>query len=198
MKYPNSINKKENKQINYGHRGMSLEYDINESNTFYLLNDIAVIHKKPTPITIVDVDYPSRSEAVITKAYFKIASTTDYNGVYKGKYIDFEAKETKNIKGFPIINIHKHQIEHLILVSKHGGISFIIVRFTALNQTYLLTCEKLKYFLDHFTKTSIPIDYFKKNSYLIKDKFNPRVDYLSIIDSIYLKGEKNEKNNQKY
>lgn len=189
MNYPGCLNKKKSKQISYSNRGMSLEYDINESNNYYLVSDIAVIHKKPTPITIVDVDYPSRSQAVITKAYFKVASTTDYNGIYKGKYIDFEAKETRNKTGFPLINIHEHQINHLMLIEKHGGISFIIVRFTALNETYLLPSKKMKQFLDNNNKTSIPIEYFKKNGYLIKDKFNPRVDYLAIIDSIYLKGE---------
>ena len=84
----------------YGNRGMSLEDEINESNKYYLEHGIAVIHKKPIPIQIVDVSYPKRSAAVIREAYFKQASTTDYNGVYHGKYIDFEAKETKNKVSF--------------------------------------------------------------------------------------------------
>ncbi|MDN9015635.1 Holliday junction resolvase RecU, partial [Staphylococcus aureus] len=36
--------------IEYGGRGMSLEKYIEHSNTFYLKSDIAVIHKKPTPV----------------------------------------------------------------------------------------------------------------------------------------------------
>ena len=80
-------NNKSSKNTYYGNRGMGFESDINITNEYYLKNDIAVIHKKPTPITIVDVDYKSRRDAVITKAYFKIASTTDYNGIYKEKYI---------------------------------------------------------------------------------------------------------------
>ncbi len=56
--------------IEYGGRGMSLEKDIEHSNTFYLKSDIAVIHKKPTPVQIVNVNYPKRSKAVINEAYF--------------------------------------------------------------------------------------------------------------------------------
>lgn len=93
--------------------GMSLEKDIEHSNTFYLKSDIAVIHKKPTPVQIVNVNYPKRSKAVINEAYFRTPSTTDYNGVYQGYYIDFEAKETKNKTSFPLNNIHDHQVEHM-------------------------------------------------------------------------------------
>ena len=101
------------KNINtYANRGMTLEADLKASNDYYLVNDIAVIYKKPTPITISKVNYPSRAEAVIKEGYFKTPSTTDYNGIYKGKYIDFEAKETKLKTSFPLSNIHPHQIKN--------------------------------------------------------------------------------------
>ena len=82
-------------------RGMSLEEDINDSNAYYRACDRALIHKKPTPIQVVKVDYPARCAAKITEAYYKTPSTTDYNGVYRGKAIDFEAKETKSKTSFP-------------------------------------------------------------------------------------------------
>ena len=82
--------------ISYGSRGMFLETLLNQTNDYYRLKKIAVIHKKPTPVQVVKVDYPKRSAAVIKEAYYRHASTTDYNGVYRGCYIDFEAKETKN------------------------------------------------------------------------------------------------------
>ncbi|MGL6145223.1 MAG: Holliday junction resolvase RecU, partial [Macrococcoides caseolyticum] len=52
-------------KIEYGKRGMRFEEAIDHANQYYLKQDIAVIHKKPTPIQIVDVDYPKRSRAVI-------------------------------------------------------------------------------------------------------------------------------------
>ena len=57
--------------IEYGGRGMSLEKDIEQSNSFYLKSDIAVIHKKPTPVQIVNVNNPKRRKAVMREAYFR-------------------------------------------------------------------------------------------------------------------------------
>ena len=187
MKYPNGIVDK--KSILYGNRGMGLEDDLNITNKYYLDTDKAIIHKKPTPITINKVDYKSRIDAVIKEAHFKIPSTTDYNGIYRGKYIDFEAKETK-LLSFPLANIHKHQIDHLIKIVRHGGIGFIIVRFTKVNETYLLVAQELNDFIKLNSRKSIPIEYFKNKGYLIQEKFTPRLDYLKIIDQIYFKGDK--------
>ena len=149
---------------------------------------MAVIYKKPTPITINKVDYPSRKDAVIKEAHFKIPSTTDYNGIYKGKYIDFEAKETK-LDYFPLANIHAHQIEHLKKIMEHGGIGFLIVRFSKKDEIFYLDGTKFFEFLETSSRKSIPIEYFYENGYKIKVKFNPRIDYLKIVDEIYFKGE---------
>ena len=120
-------------------------------------------------------------------------STTDYNGIYNGKYIDFEAKETTSNTSFPLTNIHKHQLEHLKKVYEQGGISFIIVRFTHLNETYLLFEKTLDEFINKNNRKSIPLNYFKEKGYILKDKFNPRVDYLEVLDNIG--GIDNEKRN---
>ena len=196
MKYPAGIKKSIKKDVYYGNRGMNLETDINVTNKYYLDNDIAVIHKKPTPITVNKVDYPSRIDAVITEAHYKIPSTTDYNGIYKGKYIEFEAKETKNKTSFPLSNIHKHQIAHLNAIIKHGGIGFIIVSFTTLNKLFLLKGEDLIAFIEERSRKSIPISYFEEKATILDYKFQPRIDYLKVVDNLY-RGEFNEKFNIK-
>ena len=65
MNYPTGVKKDYEKEVYHGNRGMALEDDINETNQYYLNNNIAVIHKKPTPISIRKVDYPSRLEQII-------------------------------------------------------------------------------------------------------------------------------------
>ena len=178
MNYPNGI--KKTFKISASNRGMTLEQELNDTNLYYRNNDMAVIYKKPTPITINKVDYKNRKDAVIKEAHFMIPSTTDYNGIYKGKYIDFEAKETRK-SYFPLANIHAHQIEHLKKIKKCGGIGFIIVRFILDKETYLLEIDKLENFLDNNKRKSIPKEYFIQNGYLIKQGYNPYLDYLKII-----------------
>jgi len=196
MRYPAGLNKSFKNTIHYDNRGMNLEADLNATNEYYRNMDIGLIYKKPTPITIVKVDYPSRYEAVIKEAYFRTPSTTDYNGVYKGRYIDFEAKET-SLNYFPISNIHEHQIKHLKKVMKNDGIGFIIVSFTKFNKIFLLTADKLIKYIENSKRKSIPLNYFEENGYLIKLCYNPRLDYLKIIDEVYFKGDLYEKGVEK-
>lgn len=169
----------------YANRGMDLESDINISNEHYRNINKALIYKKPTPIKISKVNYPAKNKAIISEAFFEIPSTTDYNGIYKGKYIDFDAKEVKGKDSFVLSNLHKHQLEHLVKVLEHGGISFIIVRFYINNKTYLLPTDKIIYFIDNYKRKSIPLSYFLENGYEIKDKYTPRVDYLEVLDKLY-------------
>lgn len=187
MKYPNGIKQQNtcsNNNIKYDNRGMNLEKDLNDTNQYYIDMGKAFIYKKPTPIQITKVDYPSRSHAIIKEAFFKEPSTTDYNGLYKGKYIDFEAKETNSKTSFPLDNIHTHQIKHLENIHNNGGIGFIIVRFNKLNETYILMAKDFLNFIKENDRKSIPIKYFQKHAYLIEEKYIPRLDYLKIIDEV--------------
>lgn len=193
MHYPNnskkefnSINGLANLRKSYGNRGMNLEAAINSSNEYYLSKDRALIYKKPTPIGVVDVSYANHKKT-IEKAYFKEQSTLDYNGLYRGKYIEFDAKETLHKTSFPLSNIHEHQTKQIRNVIKHGGIVFLIIRMNDIN--YLLTGEDYIYYIDHNDRKSISYEFIKKNAHIIKEAYNPQLDYLEIIDKIYFKGE---------
>ena len=163
---------------------MNLESLLNDTNAYYRVHERAVIHKKPTPLQIVKVDYPKRSAAKVTEAYFKQASTTDYNGVYRGKYIDFEAKETNNKTSFPLGNFHDHQIQHMRECVHHGGICFVIIRFSRYNTQYVLTAEQLfEWWEQRETgRKSIPLTFIIKETIEVPTGALPSVDYLTVID----------------
>lgn len=196
MRYPNGKPYKKNeseKKPESGHRtllsaanrGMSLEEDINLSNDYYRDAGIALINKRPTPINIVKVDYSHGAK--ITDAYFEKQSTTDYNGVYKGRYIDFEAKNTKSTTSFPLSNISEHQIVHLKNVIKHGGIAFFIISFEMKNEIYLLDASFVIEFYEHGDRKSIPYEVFTREGKLIKQDYSPRLHYIDAVDELYFK-----------
>ncbi|UOY93435.1 Holliday junction resolvase RecU [Ectobacillus sp. JY-23] len=176
------------KNHTYSNRGMSLEEELNETNAYYTEHSIACIHKKPVPIQIVKVDYPQRSAAVIKEAYFKQPSTTDYNGVYKGRYIDFEAKETQNKTSFPLQNIHPHQIQHIKQVLAHNGIAFFIIKFAHHDETYFLKGQDIVRFWTRHEeggRKSITKQEIELCGHRIKSGFHPRIDYIPILDMLY-------------
>ena len=174
-----------------GGRGMDLEHDLNLTNKYYLETDKAVVYKKPTPVQVVQVDYRKRSEAKITEAYYKIPSTIDYSGVYKGRHLDFEAKETLSRTSFPFKSIHRHQIDYIDNVIRHGGISFVIVRFVAYNETYLVEGAKMVRAYRERKRQSLPYSWFRENGRLIPVSYVPRVDYLKIVDILISEEERN-------
>ncbi len=183
LNYPNAKKKYASANMdNHGKRGMSLEDDINSTNAYYLEQNIAVVYKKPTPITVVSVDYKSRTTARITEAYYKTPSTTDYNGLYRGKYIDFEAKETSGKTSMPLSIIHQHQLRHLAKVVEHGGIAFLIIRFTTYDETYVVDYRKFSKHLGVINTKSVKYDWFKTNGVLIPYNYIVKVDYLKIVD----------------
>lgn len=190
MKYPGNIKKTYKKEISYKNRGMDLESIINDSSKYYLEQDMAVIYKKPTPIGVVEVDY--EAGAVIKKAYFKEPSTLDYNGLYKGRYIEFDAKECHNKTSFPLNNIHEHQIKHIKKVIEHNGIAFLII---SMNGNYFLfKGEDLMEFIENKTRKSIPYSFIVEKGTEIKYQYNIGLDYLKIIELVYFEGAKDYEN----
>ncbi len=180
MKYPSNIKKNYKKPITYGNRGMDLEFLINEACKYYIENNLAIIYKKPTPIGIVEVDYNNME---IKKAYFKEPSTLDYNGIYKGKYVEFDAKECHSKTSFPLQNIHDHQIKHIKNIIVHGGIAFLII---GMNEKYFLfKGEDLLNFIKNTARKSIPYNIIKSKGQELKFNYLKGIDFLEGINIVY-------------
>lgn len=189
--YPNGqtyvpAEKKAKKTIlSAANRGMGFEKDINDTNAYYLEKGLALIYKRPTPINIVKVDYSHGAK--ITQAYFECQSTTDYNGVFQGHYLDFEAKTTRSKSSFPLNNIAPQQVLHLRNVQKQGGIAFFIINWYGKNETYVLDAAYVCDFYEQKPRKSIPYEECKTHGHLVVEGFRPRFDYLPLVEKYLLK-----------
>lgn len=115
-----------------GLRGSTLEDLINQSNEKYRSRKLALIQKVPTPIKPITIDKETRH---ITLAYFDQKSTVDYIGCVQGIPVCFDAKEC-SASTFALQNIHEHQVRFMQEFEEQGGISFIILYFTAKDEMY--------------------------------------------------------------
>ena len=57
------------------------------------------------------------------------------------------------------------------------------------NINYLLTGEDYIFYIDNEDRKSISYKYIEEKAYVIKEAYQPRLDYLSIVDKVYFKGE---------
>lgn len=172
-------------KIAAGNRGMDFESEINQSNEYYREKDIAIITKRPTPINVVKVNY--ERGAKITEAFFETQSTTDYNGVYKSRYLDFEAKSTHSNTSFPLKNIAPQQITHLEGVIRHGGIAFFLIHLALSEEVYLLKADFICDFYHNGDRKSIPLETIREKGYKVPIGYRPRYDYLSVVEEVFLK-----------
>ena len=122
-----------------GLRGSTLEEMVNMANEIYRKEGIALIQKIPTPIKPVEFDSERRT---ISLAYFEQRSTVDYMGILQGIPICFDAKETAQ-RNLPVANIHPHQVEFMREFDRQGGLTFLLVHFSADDMYYLLPFEVL-------------------------------------------------------
>lgn len=115
-----------------GLRGSTLEDMINHTNELYREKKLALIQKIPTPITPITIDKATRH---ITLAYFDQKSTVDYIGTVQGIPVCFDAKECA-VTTFPLQNLHEHQIRFMEEFEEQGGIAFVVLHFTTLDEIY--------------------------------------------------------------
>ena len=184
IKYPTA--KKETdytkKRVSMANQGMALEDMINRTNEYYRTHNIAFVNKRPTSVKILKTS----DKYKITDAVFLAPSTLDYVGVYKGRYLDFEAKETTNKKGFPMANISEHQIKAMENIIKHQGITFAIIFLRSFNEIYLVDGQVL--IEAYISKQNIiPYEQIKTVGTIIKEGYFTPVDYIKVVNEKYFK-----------
>ena len=162
-----------------GLRGSTLEDIINHTNEVYREKKLALIQKIPTPITPITIEKSTRH---ITLAYFDQKSTVDYIGAVQGIPVCFDAKECA-VKTCPLQNVHEHQIRFMKEFEEQGGIAFIILHFTALDELYYVPFRDLETFWKRMQdggRKSFTYDEVDK-SYQIRASRDILVHYLETI-----------------
>ena len=148
--------------------GRELEKRANKLNLKKRLNKEALILQIPVPIIMT-------KNGIVPKQ-----STVDFAGLIKGgKFIAFDAKETKVKTRFDLSNIHQHQLEYLMMVRELGGLAFFLIWFKSLynEDAFIVPISVVEHFWFVSERKSIPFEDLKKHSKLVK------VDsYLDFLD----------------
>lgn len=157
-------------------KGYEFESEIMKTNEQYREKGIALITKRPTPTIF-------RGK----KLFFdEKKSTIDYEGVYQGRSIQFEAKGIgdPDKKSMPIEMIKHHQYDHLVEASLHGAVCFLIVYMACTDKIYIMTLERLKQVYrssEEGGRKSIPISEFEENGIVVTAGRVP-IDYLAALE----------------
>lgn len=125
------------KNRSYANRGATFERLVDMANIKYRNVGIADIRKVPTPVQI------TKSKGRLVEGRKETAEWVDYAGVYKGRAIAFDAKETSGTS-FPLQNLSSHQYRLLESWHKKGAIVFLLVSMRKFDEIYLLPFEVLQ------------------------------------------------------
>lgn len=162
----------------YANRGKPFETLIEATNRQYYNKGRATIQKVATPWKVI------RKGKKIISAFPEKKSTVDFVGIVNGRGIAFDAKSTMERTRFPLDNISDHQFRFLKSWKNNGGISFILVEFAKLKETYVLTFVDLESWWERAKnggRKSIPHEWFLINCDLVKSKNGILLDYLSFV-----------------
>ena len=152
-----------------------LETTINKTIQAYHATNEACLYKRPANFVCL-----KRLPHNHYYGFYKQKSTCDYYGIWKGYYVEFEAKETKQ-NSFYLVNVKKHQIEQLKKVAEHQGISFLILSFITEGKYFAFEYEKLANIIEQHKA----IDFQKACSEGIEvlcDPTTKRLDLITIFD----------------
>ncbi|PFJ70664.1 Holliday junction resolvase RecU [Bacillus cereus] len=164
-----------------GNRGMAFEKLINLANEMYQREGLALINKRPTPVKVLK----SKGGRVLNE-FYEAKSTVDYDGVYKGRAIAFEAKSTENPTRFDLKNIAQHQLDYLEKAERMGAVCFFLIEFSKDKSVFLVPLTVIQSYvrMSHQPKgkKSISRADFDIYGYLLDQTERAPVDYLQYID----------------
>lgn len=162
--------------------GMSFEKDVTKCCDYYRENMIADIYKRPTPIKVVKMS--KTHPGMIEEAYFQEKSTTDFVGIYKGKYIDFECKETIH-DSIPYSMIREQQFRHLKTIIEMGGIGFFLVSFKTAQEVYLIDASLILSEVENKKHPGFKRSFFIEKGIKVERSYNPPYKIIEAIEEIY-------------
>ncbi len=162
--------------------GMAFESDISKCCDYYRSKGIADIYKRPTPIKVVKMS--KTKPGMIEEAYFEAKSTTDYVGIYKGKYIDFECKETIH-DSVPYHMIREQQYEHLSFILSLGGIGFFLVSFKSYQEVYLMKASIILEAIKEKKHPGFKREFFMEHGIRLERSYLPPYKLIEAIDKAF-------------
>ncbi|MDA2650168.1 Holliday junction resolvase RecU [Bacillus cereus] len=164
-----------------GNRGMAFEMLINLANEMYQRGGVALINKRPTPVKVLK----SKGSRVLN-GFYEAKSTVDYDGVYKGRAVAFEAKSTEKDTRFDLKNIAQHQLDYLEKAEKMGAICFFLIEFSKDKSVFAVPLSVIQSYvrMSHQPKgkKSIPRADFDIYGYLVEQTERAPIDYLQYVD----------------
>lgn len=164
-----------------GKRGAAFETLLDYTNQIYANKGRAIINKRPTPMKIISKTKMGQNICVFDKK-----STVDYDGIYAGRSIQFEAKTTQE-KRFDLSMITESQIEFLQKAEQHGAVAFLLVEIRPLRNVYLVPNQMLQGYVKRAQKggrRSIPLDELEVYARIVESGNGLPLDYLSVVDEL--------------
>lgn len=118
-------------------RGRALEEMVQMTLDGYRKRGIAVIHKIPTPWVV------RRKRGLITGAFPAKKSSVDFFGVWRGRAVAFDAKETSEKSRFPLKSVPDHQLTFLSDWERAGGMAGVLVWFRRARRIFWVPAKTL-------------------------------------------------------
>lgn len=144
---------------------------------------MALINKHPTPVKVL-----KSAGSRVLNGFYESKSTVDYDGVYRGKAVAFEAKSTQSDTRFDLSNIAQHQLDYLEKADKMGAVCFFLIEFSKDQTVFLVPLSVIQSYirmsLQLKGKKSIPRADFDIYGYLVDQTERAPVDYLRYVDEL--------------